>query len=268
MGDRRGAGQRQPQRQRTERHGERPLHPVQSVAPEQPAVAERVGDRGEEDRQHHLQRVAEPGAAGAAELGEDDAQHDERGDAEGAQRDPVAAERAERDAGDDHQLPGGGHQPAGAVLPRPGQRGVEEPEADGRPERPAPRPGPQAAQHRGQSAAQGHQRHQRDNHEQVAQARAPHPGAAGQAHHAVEHEGGGEAGGGEHAEAHGEADAGPCAPRGYRHGAPFRNRGTALFDRLTCGSPFGERRRRGSPRALTSEMLVCPTGGPAPGSAA
>lgn len=217
LGDRGGAGERQPQRQGAERHGEGALHPVQAVQAEQPAVAEGVGDGGDQDRQHHPQHVPDPDAAGRPELGEDHAHHDQHRDAEGAQRDPAAAQRAEGDAGDDDQLPGGGHQPSGAVLAGPGQRRVEEPEADRRPEQPVPRAGPQAAEHRGESAAQGDQGEQRHGHEQVAQARAPHPGPAGHAHRAVEHEGGGEAGGGEEAEAHGEHDAAPCPVGGWGH---------------------------------------------------
>ncbi len=172
LGDRGGAGERQPQRQRAERHREGALHPVQTVQAEQPAVAEGVGDRGEQHR-HHPQHVPDPDAAGLPELGEDHAHHDQHRDAEGAQRDPAAAQRAEGDAGDDHQLPGGGHEPSGAVLAGPGERRVEESEADRRPEQPVPRAGPQAAEHRGESAAQGDEGEQRHGHEQLTSAPRP-----------------------------------------------------------------------------------------------
>lgn len=202
LGHRRCGCHYQPQRERADRHRQGPLDSVQAVDPEEPAVAERVGDGGDRDRQHHLEGRAQAGAAGVLELGERHADDDQRGDPERTRRNPAAAEGPEPDAGDDHQLPGRGDQPAGARLAGPGERRVEEPEADGRPEQPRQGAGAQGAQDAGQPAAHGHQRHQRDDHEQEPQTGAPHPGAAQHAHPAVEHKGGGEAGGREQAQGH------------------------------------------------------------------
>jgi hypothetical protein len=141
--------------------GEDPLPRVEPPVRElhRPAVPRRVGERGDDHRQHADEQHAGPDAARVLGLHQRHAgEHDERA-GDRAPRDHrtlvVVEHGREQDPREDRELPRAREQPARAGRDGERERGVEEAEADRAPQQPAGRLRAERGEHRREAAPRG-----------------------------------------------------------------------------------------------------------------